>query len=338
MTAQLDEMTRLAIRHGTDKYGTHLYAPIYDQIFSKIRNEELRILEIGIGGYGNKFAGGLGLAMLAEYFPNSSICGLDIEEKHIKSHPRIRTVKGSQADLASLDSLMTSDGPFDIIIDDGSHIVDHVTATFRHLYPRMSETGVYLVEDTQTSFWPSTGGSNHANGTIFDLASKIAISMHADEVDAIGGCPLEGFFGNITSSIQIHRNIIAFFRGCNCYPSNAAFELSHRNVQQVRGLIEKEAIANPSAGSYLSRIEMDLCAGSTDTAVQLAREVVNLYPFNQGALMYSLRVFDSQGLCLEGLDVARKLVALYPEDADAIEIVKNYLTLVQKYYPDHLGG
>ena len=40
-----------------------------------------------------------------------------------------------------------ADGPLDIVIDDGSHRVHHQIATFRHLFPQLSEHGIYVVED-----------------------------------------------------------------------------------------------------------------------------------------------------------------------------------------------
>jgi len=41
-----------------------------------------------------------------------------------------------------------SDGAFDIIIDDGSHRVEHQLASFDFLFPTMSDHGIYVVEDT----------------------------------------------------------------------------------------------------------------------------------------------------------------------------------------------
>ena len=50
-------------------------------------------------------------------------------------------------------------GPFDVIIDDGSHRSEHIRATFAILFPLLTPNGVYVVEDVQTSYWPERGGS-----------------------------------------------------------------------------------------------------------------------------------------------------------------------------------
>jgi hypothetical protein len=48
---QLDPLTQLAIKHGTDKWGPHFYTPVYHKLFAHLRERPLRLLEIGVGGY-----------------------------------------------------------------------------------------------------------------------------------------------------------------------------------------------------------------------------------------------------------------------------------------------
>jgi hypothetical protein len=50
---------------------------------------------------------------------------------------------------------------FDIIIDDGSHVNEHVITTFEYLLPILNNEGLYVIEDTQTAYWPEYGGSSH---------------------------------------------------------------------------------------------------------------------------------------------------------------------------------
>ena len=47
-------------------------------------------------------------------------------------------------------------GPFDIIIDDGGHTMEQQIASIETLFPALNEGGVYLCEDTHTSYWEST--------------------------------------------------------------------------------------------------------------------------------------------------------------------------------------
>lgn len=50
-----------------------------------------------------------------------------------------------------------SDAPYDIIIDDGSHMVRHVIASFEALFPYLRRGGLYIIEDLHTSYWKRYG-------------------------------------------------------------------------------------------------------------------------------------------------------------------------------------
>jgi 8-demethyl-8-alpha-L-rhamnosyltetracenomycin-C 2'-O-methyltransferase len=79
----VDPLTALAIKYGTDKWGPHFYTPIYHELFSAWRDRPIRLLEIGVGGYGFRKVGGSSLSMWAEYFPRGHITGLDIAPKQL---------------------------------------------------------------------------------------------------------------------------------------------------------------------------------------------------------------------------------------------------------------
>lgn len=64
----------------------------------------------------------------------------------------------SQVDPDLLDDVVRNAGRLDIIIDDGSHLNEHVLTTFHHLFAKLAPGGLYLVEDTQTSYWPGYAG------------------------------------------------------------------------------------------------------------------------------------------------------------------------------------
>src|SRR5450756_3013790 len=91
---EIDPLTRLAIKHGTDKWGLHFYTPVYHALFTHMRDKPVRLLEIGIGGYSLTKAGGASLAMWADYFPKGHILGIDIVEKKLNLDPRIKVCQG----------------------------------------------------------------------------------------------------------------------------------------------------------------------------------------------------------------------------------------------------
>lgn len=165
------DLTTLAKYFRTDKWGDHRYTPHYDRHFAPLRNKPINLLEIGIGGYARTGDGGSSLRMWKSYFPRAQIFGLDIEDKSFVDEPRIRTFRGDQSDPELLRRIVSEAGRLDIIIDDGSHRPEHVKATFEILFPLLADDGLYVVEDTQTSYWPEWGGSE----TVDDSQTSMAM-------------------------------------------------------------------------------------------------------------------------------------------------------------------
>lgn len=116
------------------------YFPIYDKHFGSIYFEAERVLEIGIDHGGS-------LQIWKKFFPNAHIVGIDINPV-CKSfeEDRISVQIGSQNDRAFLDTL----GEFDVVIDDGSHVLSDQTASFSVLWPKTKM--VYLIEDCHGKF------------------------------------------------------------------------------------------------------------------------------------------------------------------------------------------
>jgi demethylmacrocin O-methyltransferase len=306
-TQKLDPLTRAAIRHGTDKYGGHLYTPVYHSLFEKRRDEALKLLEIGVGGYEAPHAGGRSLRMWLEYFPYASITGLDISPKNIPLPPRARIYQGSQVEQGILTRLTAERGPFDIIIDDGSHAPEHMIGSFLLLYPNMAPDGIYIVEDTQTCFL----GKRNGNATIFSLAAQLALLMHSREGFAEPSIPPAfAHLGEITSSIAIHRNMIAFHRGANTYPSNHQLDFADPAVQSVFNNITAEAALNPSPDSTISRIDMLIWANRHTEAASLARQTAAAYPTESNLLheLERMMIWANQPEALA--DIRARLLAL----------------------------
>lgn len=153
------DMTSLAKIYQTDKWGYHFYTPVYEQWFKSLRYKPIRLLEIGVGGYAKSQMGGNSLRMWKRYFPQGQITGIDIYDKSALQENRLKILKGDQTDPIFLKELTNTEGPFDIIIDDGSHVQSHIITSFETLFPLMNRGGIYVIEDTQTSYWPKFEGS-----------------------------------------------------------------------------------------------------------------------------------------------------------------------------------
>lgn len=173
------DLSALAKTYKTDKWGYHFYTPIYQQWFSPLRHQPIRLLEIGVGGYAKPRHGGDSLRMWKRYFYKGHITGIDLYDKSALQENRLRIYTGDQTDAAFLQKVSKSEGPFDIIIDDGSHVQSHIITSFEALFPLMRSGGIYVIEDTQTSYWPKFEGSTASMESIPSAMNYFIQRVHA---------------------------------------------------------------------------------------------------------------------------------------------------------------
>lgn len=219
--AYSNNLIKLATFYKTDKWNQHWYAQHYQKHFESLRKKRLNLLEIGIGGYDNPNKGGESLRMWRAYFPKSTIYGIDIHDKKAHDEKRIKTFQGSQVDLDFLQEVVQEIGQLDIIIDDGSHINEHVIKTFKTLFPLLDDNGIYVIEDTQTSYWKKFGGSRHdldSNETIMEFFKNLCDGLNYAEFSPPDYNP--NYFEKHIISIQFYHNLIFIYKGKNNEGSN----------------------------------------------------------------------------------------------------------------------
>lgn len=217
-----DPLTRLAILHGTDKYGYHDYTPRYHRLLGPLRDRVQRMLEIGVGGYEQATRGGESLAMWRDYFPAAQITGLDIVRKTLNLGPRIEIRQGSQVDGDCLSRLTAERGPFDLILDDGSHRNSHVVESFRLLFPTLAPGGIYIIEDVQTAFFPPFGGS-------LALTEPNSVAMALDRM-----ARLQAGRGGGIDRIERFHNLIVFHKRVAGQERSPAANDSHLRAARAR--------------------------------------------------------------------------------------------------------
>jgi hypothetical protein len=140
-------MFNLGIKHKTDKITHHRYDRIYPNFLNHLRNDTLKLFEIGYGE-------GESFEMWKEYFPNGSIFCMDINKEFISDRGGV--YKGDQSNLDDLQKMINLIGECDVIIDDGSHIAQHQFDTFNFLFEKMlGNGGVYIIEDIECTYWDS---------------------------------------------------------------------------------------------------------------------------------------------------------------------------------------
>lgn len=189
------EMDRIAQKYGTDKSSIHHhytrdYAPYFDQM----RNLPITLLEFGVGGHEDRFIGGASLRLWEEYFPKATIIGVDIEPKFLSfKTDRVHVVQASQDDSTTLNRLAELYGPFDIVIDDASHVSSLTIAAFKAVYPHIKSCGLYVCEDTHMAYHDWYYGKNEAN-------------ENPDLPTALGTETAMQFFRRMTDEVNFHGN------------------------------------------------------------------------------------------------------------------------------------
>jgi hypothetical protein len=151
------------------------YFAAYREVFGSLTSKRMRILEIGV-------LNGAGLQLWKKYFshPDTVVVGIDIlpdcaqfDSPGTGIHVRI----GSQADPIFLQKVVKEFGPFDLIIDDGSHRSSHMITSFNCLFADgLGDSGIYFVEDLHANYWPAWRDSSRS---FLDLCNELVEHMHA---------------------------------------------------------------------------------------------------------------------------------------------------------------
>ncbi|GAA1231671.1 class I SAM-dependent methyltransferase [Prauserella halophila] len=214
------ELAALAVRYGSDKWGMHNYAPHYQWHFGPMRQLPITILEIGVGGYHDPTGGGASLRMWRDFFPQALVYGIDIVDKSTHDEGRVRTFRADQSDPDSLATVLDEIGDPDIIVDDGSHISKHVIDTFTCLFPRLRPGGKYVIEDLQTSYWPSFGGREDVMcdpATSMGMLKDLVDGLNHQELTSRSPRAGRGTDAHITG-IHFHHNLTVIDKGSNLEP------------------------------------------------------------------------------------------------------------------------
>ncbi len=201
------------------------YFPIYERHFAWYRNKSLTFLEIGVSRGGS-------LAMWQRFFgPLSRIIGIDVNPQ-CKSHesPGVFVRIGDQSDAQFLEALIDEFGVPDVVLDDGSHRMEHIAKSFYFLYPRMPKNGVYMVEDLHTAYWEEFGGGASNPDSFVNLAKSFVDRLNADHSR---GAIAPDFITRQTFGISFYDSVVAFEKG-DVFRKEALKTGHHQMLQEVR--------------------------------------------------------------------------------------------------------
>lgn len=306
MPEETDLLTQLAIKHGTDKWGVHFYTPIYNILFQGIRLRALQILEIGVGGYKYRNFGGESLRMWSEYFPNGRIVGIDIEPKELSLPANVSFECGSQSDLGFLDRLVSKRGAFDIVIDDGSHRLDDIIASFRFLFPKLNDGGLYVIEDTQTAFWPKWGGTP-SGAKLLNFIGAAIQSIHRPEIKVVVPDyePAEPM--RSIRSLKVFHNLVVLEKGNDTGPSNFNFDPRHPIAQSALRSIENQIQRNPTPAAYAQYCAVLSHSGKVDVALEAIDKALQTWKDDPNLLRQGFEIAKLDGRDARALDYVSRL-------------------------------
>ncbi|MGA0530644.1 class I SAM-dependent methyltransferase [Hansschlegelia sp. KR7-227] len=178
------------------------YFDIYERHFSRFRGKRPVILEIGVHGGGS-------VEMWKAYFgEGAQIVGLDINPDCAQhSAEGIDVFIGSQDDPAVINDILAKHPKIDIVLDDGSHHMRHVMATFKLLFDRISKSGVYMVEDMHTAYWDEYGGGLKREGSFMEFVKGCLDELNATH--SRKAVPITGITTS-TDSITCYDSVVVF--------------------------------------------------------------------------------------------------------------------------------
>jgi cephalosporin hydroxylase len=153
------------------------YIAAYERHFGKYVGRPVTFLEIGVGNGGSS-------QMWKRWFgPLARIVAIDINPICRQFEDEQVAVRiGDQSDVVFLQSILDEFGTLDAVLDDGSHQMDHVRASFDYLYGRIAANGVYMIEDMHTAYWPEYGGGRGDPRSFVETFKDHLDELNADHV------------------------------------------------------------------------------------------------------------------------------------------------------------
>ena len=208
------------------------YFEAYHRVMNPFRaKKQVFFLEIGIQNGGCA-------AMWREYFGPESLkyVGVDIDPRCAElGKEGYEIVIGDQGDPAFWKAFRETHSRFDIILDDGGHTMDQQRVTFLELFPILSDGGIFVIEDTHTSYIPGFGGGIKRPGSFIEFVKNLIDEMHGwyfqgdDELARNNTCRL-------IHSITFFDSIVVIEKRLKNPPLSLGFgNIGHVSVPQVMG-------------------------------------------------------------------------------------------------------
>jgi hypothetical protein len=247
----LQSFTEILIASGSDKYEKHHYERYYEPWLAPYRNKAgVKLLEIGAQD-------GKSLKLWSDYLTKPQmIMGLaygdqsgGVEER-LAGLPAVSVFRGDQSKPKTMEYLQNK-GPWDIIIDDGSHFPAHMVYSFFSLWKSIKPGGIFIIEDLETNYWKSgseiygyqLNGTGIEAGPDANAVVKFMQFVHVINKRQIGARNLSIMPGDEEiCSIEFGMNLVAF-KKCSIEDKKAEPDMQpalHDREQTKRWIAESK--------------------------------------------------------------------------------------------------
>jgi cephalosporin hydroxylase len=171
--------------------------------------------------------------MWKDYFGSKArIFGVDINPLCRQfEEDQVTIFIGDQANKTFLSGLKREMPRLDIVLDDGGHTMEQQINTFEVLYPHVSANGLYLCEDTHTSYWKRYGGGYRNPGSFIEYSKNLADALHAWHFENAGEHDVSEFTRS-TYGLHFYDSILVMEK--RPIPRPVARQVGKRTLPEVK--------------------------------------------------------------------------------------------------------
>jgi len=177
------------------------YFDVYEKHLSRFIGKSPKVLEIGVQNGGS-------IDMWLQYFgEGTKVVGIDVDPqcKELSYSKDVEIVIGDQGDVNFWQKFLQTHTEFDIIIDDGGHTMQQQIVTLEQVYPFLNENGVFIIEDTHTSYLEPWGGNMNKPSTFLSYMKHLTDFLNREHIPA-------GFISKRTKDLYKNQlNSISFY-------------------------------------------------------------------------------------------------------------------------------
>jgi hypothetical protein len=287
-------LDQIAVLEATDKSSVdHDYARHYERAFGAWGDEPIELLEIGV-------ADGASLRMWERMFSRAKLIGVDIIPECVTYAGGRKYVEiGSQIDPVFLAGLLKKYRPT-IIIDDGSHVAEHVIFSFEHLFGGLLPGGCYVMEDLH--YHLDWGGSRMPIGPL-KLVQDLALWTTAANRDAAGWDSGYAALLRSIDRIEFIRHAVLIWK--------KPAEDTAQAIVNMKALVEKSG----SARNWFFFVHyVTERGGPLEEAIFAARKAIELGDTSGLSHWRLSEVLDSNGDFVAALAAAEQALVLQPDN------------------------